>query len=156
MFGEIVLCYNFVMEEKKKHRMGVGALILLTIIAIICDTIGLIPGVEDIAGTIFWGIAAIYFWASGMGVFNGRRLATMLVSWIIGLIPILQWLPQLSVGIIAIFLMLRAEEKTGLPISSVAGGKITNTSSGPTRLPNKTAPLNQDGIRMPNSGLTEK
>lgn len=144
------------MEEKKKHRMSVIAIILLTIIALICDTVGLIPGVEDIAGTIFWGIAAIYFWIAGMGVFNGRRLATMLVSWIIGLIPILQWLPQLSIGIIAIFFMLRAEEKTGLPISSVAGGKITNTKNGPTRLPDKTIPLNQDGIRMPNGGLTEK
>lgn len=129
--------------------MGAGALVLLAIIALICDLIGLIPGAEDVAGTIFWGISCIYFWKAGLGVFNGRRLATILVSWIIGLIPILQWLPQLTLGIVAIFFMLRAEEKTGLPISAAVGGKISNVNGAPTRLPKTTSPFNEGGVRLP-------
>ena len=141
-------------ENNKKHRMGIGTLIVLGGIALVLDLVGLIPGAEDVVGTIFWGVAAIYFWIAGMGVFNGRRLATMLSSWIIGLIPFLQWLPQLTLGIVAIFFMLRTEEKTGMPISSIAGGKkVTSIGGAPMRLPEKTSPLNVDGVRAPGGGL---
>lgn len=134
--------------------MGIGALIVLGGIALVLDIVGLIPGVEDIAGTIFWAVAAVYFWIAGMGVFNGKRLATILVSWIIGLVPFLQWLPQLTAGIIAIFFMLRAEEKTGISISSVVGGKkITTVGGTAMRLPEKTPPLNVGGVRAPGGGL---
>jgi hypothetical protein len=143
------------MEEKPKHKIGLVAMIILTVLAIVFDLLGLIPIVKDIEAPIFWAIAGIYFWTKGMGIFNGRKLAAVLASFITSIIPVVQELPvELTLGIIAIFIMTRVEEKTGISASSLAGaksGKITDVAGAVVRAPEARKPLNQGGQRLPPS-----
>ncbi len=81
-------------------------------LALICDILGLIPFVKDVLGTIFWICASIYFWMIGMGLFNGRKLAVVAISWISSMIPVIQEVPlELVAGIIVIIVITRVEEK---------------------------------------------
>jgi pheromone shutdown protein TraB len=80
-------------EQHKKHRIGWFAIFILVFLALVCDLLGLIPFVKDVLGTIFWICASIYFWMIGMGIFNGRKLAVMMVSWVASLIPVIQEIP---------------------------------------------------------------
>jgi len=155
------------MEQQKKHRIGSFAIIVLVFLALICDLLGLIPFVKDFLGTIFWFCASIYFWKIGMGLFNGRKLAAMAISWVSGLIPIIQEIPlELVAGIVAIIIITRIEEKTGMSITSKSAiGKLprqqTLQSASSVPLNNNgyrepvsnQIPLNQEGFRLPNGGL---
>ncbi len=133
-------------------------MIVLVIFALICDLIGLIPLAKDITATIFWGIASLYFWKQGMGLFNGKKLATMAISWVSGMIPGLQELPvELTAGIIAIFLITRAEEETGLSLLDPMkkGIKPAALYKDGKRLPPPKQELNSGGARQPQENSME-
>jgi len=143
-------------------------MIILVLLAFVCDLLGLIPFVKDVLGTIFWIGASIYFYMIGMGFLNARRLATTAISWIASVIPGIQEIPlELVAGIIVIFIITRVEEKTGLSITSgLLSGKLHGNyapqisqrnartftplnkdgSRGPV---NARVPLNQNGVRAP-------
>ena len=79
-----------------------------------------------------------------MGLFSGKKLATMFVSWAASMIPALQELPiELTAGIIAIIFMTRAEDITGVSlVEPIKKGVM------PARL--KRNPVNsQAGVRQP-------
>jgi hypothetical protein len=145
-----------------KHRIGIVAIILFIVFALIADLIGLIPFAKDFTGTIFWGITSFILWKKGLGIFNGKRLATMATSWLAGAIPVIQEFPiEITVGIVAIIIMSYAEEKTGLSLMKpgYAGKKIPGArevlNSGGRREPQSGAghiappPLNGEGMRLP-------
>ena len=47
-----------------------------------------------------------------MGLFNGRKLAVVAISWISSMIPVIQEVPlELVAGIIVIIVITRVEEK---------------------------------------------
>jgi hypothetical protein len=144
-------CYNGFMEEngpikkpEKEHKMSYEAFFFMGVFAVICDLIGMIPFANNVVDTIFWLIASAYFYFAGLGIFNGKKLAVMLSSWIIGMVPFLGNLPiELTAGIIALFIMTRLEEKTGISISSAIN---------PSK---KALPLNSNGLRLPQKTASE-
>ncbi len=144
------------MKEGQKHKIGMVAIVLLVVFAIVCDLIGLIPIAKDFTATIFWGIASFFFWTRGMGLFNGRKLATMAISWVSGMIPLVQEIPvELLAGIIAIIIITRVEEKTGVSLIDPMkkGVMPAPMYKDGKRLPWDAAkPFNEGGIR--NSGAT--
>jgi hypothetical protein len=140
-------------QQNKKHKFGWLAIVMLVLIAFVCDLLGLIPFVKDVLGTIFWIGASIYFYMIGMGFLNGRRLATMAISWIASVIPVIQEIPlELVAGIIVIIVITRVEEKTGLSLTSglLSGELHGNYAPQITQRSARTfAPLNKDGSRGP-------
>ena len=132
------------MEEKKKYRIGIMASIVLVISALIADLLGIIPFVQYISAPIFWIIASIYFWSKGMGLLNGKKLASASVSWLISVIPALQMIPlEIVGGIIAIIIITRIEDRTGISLLKPLSKGIR-----PPRL--EKNPLNaKEGIRPP-------
>ena len=152
---------------QSKHRIGTLAIALFVLCALVADLIGLIPLAKDLTGTIFWGISSFILWRKGLGMFNGRKLAAMAMSWVAGLIPIIQELPiEITVGIIAVIIISRIEEKTSVSvIKPMSGGKSLSSAgqvlnSGGRREPvpeiedtqtrnPDLKPLNIDGVRQP-------
>ena len=130
-------------NKKKKYRLGWFWIIVLIFLAGICDTVGLIPLVESISGTIFWGIAGFILWMKGCGLLNWKRFITAAVSLVVAWIPLLQDLPQLVLGIIAVIILVRVEDRTGMSLlKPLSQGKKVN-------LPKRPPPLNQGGVRGP-------
>lgn len=135
------------MEDKKQYRIGMGISIVLIMLAAVGDALSLIPFVGAIVGPIFWIIIGIYLWTKGMGILNGRKLAVTAVSFVSEIIPIVQELPMLLAGIIAILFIIRVEDKTGLSLMNPMKKGVT-----PPRL--KKNPFNgKAGIRPPRKSM---
>ncbi len=129
--------------NQKKHKIGnIGAAVLI-ISAIIADLITLIPLAGDIVGPLFFILSSLYFWKIGLGFATGRRFTTNLTAMIAELIPGVQELPMIAIGAIAIVIMTRAEEKTGISMMNL--GKKPGVT--PPRI--QKSPLNQGGKRLP-------
>ncbi len=133
-------------DNRPTHKIGTLTAFILIFIAILVDLLSLIPLLGSILGPGFWICINIYFWYVGLGIVNTRRLASGIISTLIELIPVLQWLPSVTVGMILVIIMIRLEEKTGISVTSLT-----------TRTPGTTPPrlrppkLNaQQGIRYPN------
>lgn len=131
------------MKEKVNYRIDLASSVLLIMFATLCDALSLIPFVGDIVAPIFWLIVGIYLWTKGMSLLSGRKLATTGISIIAEMIPAVQELPALLLGIITILIILRIEDKTGISTNSIKKPGTTN--------PRNKVPLNsQPGIRLPN------
>ncbi len=148
-----------------KYRISLTASGFLVLLAIIADLISLIPFVGMVSGPTFWVLASWYLWKKGCGLFNARRLATELISSVVEIIPAIQALPAATVGIIAVLLMIRIEDRTGISMKpdSFAGSVrkphyTTDENGQGIRRPQSSTPaippkLNINGIRPPNGGL---
>lgn len=144
------------MEEiKPKYRIGTAGIVFWVALAALADLFSLIPFVGDIVGPIFWICASIYLWKVGCGLLNARRLATSLISMVAEMIPIVQEFPLILAGMIAVIVMVRAEDKTGISVPGI-GGKKTGSSlvqNGVNPPHQQQIPLNQGGVRAPSGGL---
>lgn len=128
-------------QDKKKSKIGnIGAAIFIGFAAI-TDAATFIPLVGDFAGPIFWVLASVYLWKAGLGIINGRRLGTSVISMVAEMVPLVQALPTITVAALAIVTMVRLEEKTGISLKGKKPG-IT-----PPRM--KREPLNEGGKRLP-------
>lgn len=151
---------------KKKWRIGNLAIVAFVICALVVDIVGLIPIVKDVAEFIFWGIAGYALWKMGHPFINYRTLAPEAIAFVMGLIPGLQELPENLAGIIAIIILSRLEDKTGISIiKPMSGGGILPAAkdmlnsegrrepqkdeTGTGRRNANTQPLNIDGVRKP-------
>lgn len=146
-------------EQKKKNRMGTGAIIFFILFAIICDLIGLIPIAKDIMGPIFWGAFFIYSGLSGMGWFgNWSRVAAMGIDLVASLIPAIQEFPELTLGIVVVIIMIRFEDVTGKsiikPLQAGISAEGALNADG-KRLPPPKQPLYSDGERLPQGQATQ-
>lgn len=150
------------LENGKKYRVGIIGTIALVAGASVADLISLIPFAGTITSPIFWLFASIYLWYAGCGLLNSRRLATSLLSLIAEVVPAIQELPLTLAGIIAVLIMIRIEDKTGLKIPGV--GPKTDGVRSPlyqdgrrmpdiARMERVEGPMNMDGVRAPNGGL---
>jgi hypothetical protein len=150
-------------KTEKKHQIGNLAIVILTILATVADLLSLIPFVGDFVGPIFWIFAGIYFWKSGMGLVNGKRLAASLISLVAEMIPGVQELPTIIAGMIIIIVVTRLEDKTDikLPATGTASAR-TPLNAGEVRMPTPQAKdnhivpaasnmLNFNGVRRPSS-----
>ena len=112
------------------------------------DLISLIPIAGDVVGPVFWGGVMVYLWNKGYGLMNGRRLAASGISMVAELIPGIQELPAITAGILIVIFMLKAEEKTGISVRSVTGGKPTAALNyNGTRAAPPVITANDGGIR---------
>lgn len=116
--------------------------IFLIFLAFVADVLTLIPLAGDFVGWIFWAIMAIIFWKLGLGLVNWRRFVPALISTVAELFPAVQELPTIIAGMVAILILSRIEDKTGL--------KVFPSKSKPGVTPPrvKRVPPNQNGVRI--------
>ncbi len=133
------------MEGKQpiNYRISGGMSAILILLAGLADLLTLVPFVGDVVGPLFWILASVYFWKAGLGLVNGRRLATTIVSTVIELVPGAQAFPAILGGIIAVIAMVRIEDKTG--ISLTPPKKVGVTPPRNVRVPVNSTP----GVRPP-------
>jgi hypothetical protein len=133
-------------KGKKTATFGLLAGVLFVGLAVFCDWVGLIPILKDFLATIFWGLVSGYAWLRGMKIFSGKKLATMVTSWLISVIPFLQELPiELTAGIVAMIALTWFESKAAsVPlVKPMLGGKAST-------LPRSLkAPRTQGGVGRP-------
>jgi hypothetical protein len=96
------------------------------------DLVTLIPLTGWLVTSTFWAVLSIYLWRKGFGFVNTRRLATMAISLVAGWIPVLEALPELIVGVSVVIALMKAEEKTGISVTSLAKGKISMSQAAQT------------------------
>jgi hypothetical protein len=117
--------------------------IVLLLLALVADISTLIPLVGDFVGPIFWISVTIYFWKKGMGIINWRRFAPAIASFITELIPVIQSLPSIIVGMFIVIGLTKLEEKTGISVTSIVSKKAV------VKRPIPRVPLNINGYRPP-------
>ncbi len=144
------------MAEGKTYRIPLKHAIGLIILAGIADLLTLIPFVGILVGPTFWLLMGkLYFSKRGIRMMGGKQGTTRLISMIAEVIPVVQELPTIIVGMIVILVMTYLEDKTGLPVSSVAGAGQGGKVSDGIRRPPPIVPANHGGVRAPNGGLTK-
>lgn len=104
------------MAEEKKLRISLASMIFMPTLALVFDLFSLIPLVNLIVTPIAWIIFTIWLSLEGVSPFSGRRAAIAIGSFIIGLIPILSMLPEITVGIISIIFMVKSEDTLGIKL----------------------------------------
>ncbi|MES2471028.1 MAG: hypothetical protein V4526_02240 [Patescibacteria group bacterium] len=132
-------------KEKTVYRLGILAILALLASAGVADLATLIPLVGTFVGPIYWFIIGLYLWKKGFGLLNWRRIVPGLTSTTAELIPAIQALPTITVGIAIIIIFSRFEDKTGIKV-------IPQVKLIPTRPPvikNRPSPLNQNQVRQP-------
>ena len=102
-------------EKKRRNRIGLVSTIFMPVVAIIFDIFSFIPFV----GALGWIVFTIWFFLLGISPFTIKRLATMISSTIIELIPWISLLPSVTIGVIVIIIMIKSEDALGvkLPLS---------------------------------------
>jgi hypothetical protein len=142
------------MEETLSKKIGILAMIVSIVLALVADALTLIPFVGIAVGPIFWISFNYYLHKKGFPIMSGKRLGTGIISTIAEIIPAIQALPTITLGVIAILVMIYFQEKTGVPVTSIADGKVgpKNNMNG-VRQPPPRPTLNQGRFRPPNSGL---
>lgn len=162
-------------KPKTIYRIGVIGSIGFIGLALIADLFTLIPFVGDVVGPIFWVGASFYLYFKGFGFVNGRRLATSAISLVGELIPAIQELPLILAGAIAIIVLARIEDRTGLHlhkngvVDQEAWRKSLNHNGRREPLPEAATvggldgvssktnlrPLNMDGVRVPSKAQSK-
>lgn len=133
----------------KNSRIGNGAAIALILLAVIADLLTLIPLVGDFVAPIFWFGIAIYLWSIGCGWTNPEYLVTEVADMIVEMVPGLQELPFIVLGMIIIIILVRIEDRTGVPVMKMVGGGVPKNVGGVRAPQLKPPPLNSDGVRLP-------
>jgi hypothetical protein len=121
-------------QEEKKERIKIWMGAALVTVALGIDgfqaILNLLVIGEFLSPVISVGadlLFIIWFWMLGLGFIKSpKKFATMGLVALIGLIPALDTLPELTLGILVIVLMTRAEDKGGIlrKVASVAQGKM--------------------------------
>jgi len=140
---------------KKKSPIGIVVSIFLVCTAIIFDILSLVPFAGTFVAPFFWGCMTVYLYIKGYSLLNPRRLVTSGISLVAEMIPVVQELPALTVGVIVLLIMLRVENKTGIPLSGTknSGVKANLVENGINPPRSEQAPLNMDGVRAPGGGI---
>ncbi len=87
----------------------------LTVVALVFDILSLVPLLNIITGLVGWFIFSLWFFLLGFGLLEGRRLVTIMSSMIIEVVPLLSWLPTMTIGVIALILMVNLKGVLPLP-----------------------------------------
>jgi hypothetical protein len=130
-----------------------------TLVSIIFDVIGIIPGVGDFAGPILMGSLTIYLWRKGYGFVNVKRLAVVGIDTVMEMIPAIQSIPiNLVAGTVVILTMAKIQAKTGMPVMGKAGPQKALNVQGVRQSEKaivkslqeeKKTPVNSGGTRAP-------
>jgi len=129
-------------ERQKRQRISVPVALLMVALALIFDGlqdlalfVNVIPAVGTVIDFIFsemiaWLAAIIFFvWFAVLGVnYGGKKAALKLLislsSFIVELIPLIDALPAITVGVVSLIIITRAEDSvvSGRSIGLVLGG----------------------------------
>jgi hypothetical protein len=119
------------MPEKKKNRIGNIMCAVMIFIALIFDALGFlfaIPflGAGIITTLIITPIEYILFWflfkINGVGFLTrgaSKRLAAMVIPFIVELIPEINALPVVTIGIIVTLVLVRIEDRSGVNVEEI-------------------------------------
>ncbi len=132
---------------QKKKKIGFLFIGILFIAAGIYDLLSIIPLVGSAIGWSLWTGVALVLWKKGYGLINPRRLITMVASTVAEFIPAVQELPLFLAGAVILVIVLKAEEKTGISLTSKAkvGGSLNKYG---VRSPvGRPSPVYQNGAR---------
>lgn len=119
-------------EKKERIKVWMGAILIITALSIdafegLLNLVGIGEALSPIISVCADTLFVIWFWILGLGFAkNPKILAAMSIQALVGLIPVINTLPELTLGITAIVLMTMAEDKGGI-IGQAAGamqGKI--------------------------------
>lgn len=101
-------------------------MIFLPMAALFFDLLSLIPFLNVIVAPIAWITVTLWLYLEGVSPLSGRRLATIGVSFIVGLIPILSMLPEITLAVVAIILMVKLEDRVtkAVPGLGAVSGKL--------------------------------
>jgi hypothetical protein len=102
-------------DTPKGSRIGIASMVMMPAVALFFDLISFIPFV----GALAWVVFTFWLHLLGVELWSARKFATMGTSTIMELIPVLSVLPTVTIGIIAIIIMVKFEERTGIKIPSL-------------------------------------
>jgi hypothetical protein len=102
----------------KKHKISVSMFIAMLVVAAILDLISLIPGINIIVLGIGGAIFALWWWKLGLGLINPKKVVTYALGGVIEFIPIVSMLPGILFMAISMFVITRAEDATGINVTS--------------------------------------
>lgn len=95
-------------KEKKIGLLNAGA---MTVVAVLFDILSFIPYLNILTGILAWTIFTIWFFILGFGFINIRRFGIMLASLATEVTPFASMLPTLTVGVVAMILMINWKSK---------------------------------------------
>ena len=155
------------MDTEKKgtnYRISWTLGLILSAVAFVGDIVSLIPFVGDFVGPIYWVLAGGYLWkARGVNPIKGKnvagKVAAISISLVAKLIPVVQELPiELFAGMIALVIVTRLEDKTGIDASALASGNIKAAVVGGVRSSvGRPPPLNEeDNVRRPRAAAPDR
>jgi hypothetical protein len=124
-------------QEEKRERIKTWMGACLVIVALCVDGLQALlnlVGIGDLFVSSIISVCAdlvytLWFWMLGVGfVKNPKIFAAMTIQALVGLVPVLDTLPELTVGILAIVLLVKAEDKGGMlgKVAGLAQGKINS------------------------------
>ncbi len=109
--------------EEHKDRMPWGRMFLMLCTAVIFDIIGLVPGVGEITSSVGSAtVFGIWFLSVGISLISPRKVASWGIPLFAEMIPGLsEFLPGVTIGIILMIIITKAEDKLGLQLVSRKG-----------------------------------
>jgi hypothetical protein len=118
--------------KKERIKVWMGALIILTALSIdifqgILNPLAIGAVLGPIISVCADLVFIIWFWILGIGfIKNPKNFAAMGIQALVGLVPILNTVPELTLGITAIVFMTIAEDKGGIigEVAGMAQGKV--------------------------------
>lgn len=99
-------------DKSKRNRTGLATIVCMPPMALFFDLLSIIP----FLGSIAWVTFTIWFYLLGVSPFNVRRLAVIGTSVIIEMFPKLSLIPSVTIGVIAIIVMVKSEDKLGIKL----------------------------------------
>lgn len=104
-------------QPQDTHKISNTAFAAMSIVAILLDLISLIP-IVNVATLAFAGVIfTFWWWKLGLGLLNFKKALNYALGALVEVIPILSWLPGITVVVVMMFVFTRAEEKAGVNLT---------------------------------------
>ena len=124
-------------DGEKKQRIKLWMATIMAVVSLSIDAFNALLnllGVGEILSSVISPVASfafvVWFWILGVSfIKNPKKLVAMGGQAIIGLIPVINTLPELTLGVVVTILLTRSEDKGGLlsKATSITQGKIKPT-----------------------------
>ncbi len=100
------------MANKVKHKIGIFSAMIMICTALVFDLLSIIPFINIIVDIIAWTIFLLWFYLSGVSFSKHPHILGVAAgSFIIGAIPFLSILPEITAGVVTNIAITRMQEK---------------------------------------------
>lgn len=89
---------------------------LMIATALFYDLLSIVPVVNWFVAIFAWLTFALWFMILGVGLISPKKVATWGSSAVIGVIPVLAAIPELTLAVIITVILIRAEDELGIKI----------------------------------------